>query len=377
MIGKLFTDLLAFGLFDRPLPEGSAELFQDRASELFSLAKYHDLVYALAVSLDKCKVSVGGEVGSKIEGERLLTLYRYENLRFTAKELSDALERGGIPHMLLKGALVRELYSDPMARTSCDVDVLVKPEDTERAIECLCEGCKYKLESRNYHDFSLYTPGGVHVELHFELGEAIKNAAAVYGRVWEYAKPVYGKHFEYRMTGEYLLFHTIAHAAYDFTNGGFGIKAVTDVAMLSDFDSCDLLEEAGLSSFANAMHQLAGAWFFGENYSDTAQKMGDFILSSGVYGTHENKISASKSPKPSRFGYLMGRIFLPYAQLKRLYPVIERHKILTPFCQVRRWFRLLRGGAARRSVSEAKTAVTLDVSYREGVQNLIAELELN
>ena len=45
---------------------------------------------------------------------------------------------------------------------------------------------------------------------------------------------------------------------------------------------------------------------------------------------------------------------LPYDIIKFHYPVLQKHRWFTPFYEVRRWFKLLFGGGAKRSISTLK-----------------------
>ena len=382
MTEKILIALLGLELFGTPIAEELKAQIPKHEKKLFSLARHHDLAAALANALDKCGVKVGDEVAQALENERLLTLFRHENICFAQNEVCAALEEGQIDHIPLKGAVIRGLYPDPTERTSCDVDILVRPEDADRAVKLICEGCGYTFTARNYHDISLHSPGGVHVELHFELGEAIGEVGATYGRVWEYSSPAPERKHERRMTDAYLIFHNIAHAAYHFLFGGIGVRALTDLSLLKnrlDYDRdelASLLSESELETFANELFSMCDAWFFGGELTEVGGRMEKFVLRSGVYGTQDNKVAVAQGEKKGKIRYLLSRIFLPYESLKRLYPVLEKHKILMPVCQVRRWFRLLRGGAARRSAAEVKTTAKLDQARAAEVNRLMSDLKL-
>ena len=73
-------------------------------------------------------------------------------LELLSIQLSDALETAGIPSMPLKGpALGRALYGKPGRRPSADIDLLVRAEDLNRAVEV--------AERLGYRDLEPYRPG--------------------------------------------------------------------------------------------------------------------------------------------------------------------------------------------------------------------------
>ena len=94
------------------------------------------------------------------------------------------------------------------------------------------------------------------------------------------------------------------------------------------------------------MERLADAWFSdkGGEENSTLEK---FVFSGGAYGRQENGVALKKNTKGGRLGYLMHRLFVPYAQLKRYYPVLNKHPYLLPFFEVKRWFDALRRDRSR------------------------------
>lgn len=73
-------------------------------------------------------------------------------LELLSIQLLDALETAGIPSMPLKGpALGRALYGKPGRRPSADIDLLVRAEDLNRAVEV--------AERLGYRDLEPYRPG--------------------------------------------------------------------------------------------------------------------------------------------------------------------------------------------------------------------------
>ncbi|MBR7181639.1 MAG: nucleotidyltransferase family protein, partial [Clostridia bacterium] len=272
---------------------------------------------------------------------------------------AEALSAAEIRFLPLKGAVMREYYPEPWLRTSSDIDILVEPCNLERAIAHLGEVCGYRLDRRSSHDVSLYTPEGVHVELHYDLiGEGlVAKAHEVLAEVWQDATPVEGQPYHYRSSDAFFYFYHIAHMAKHILQGGCGIRPLLDLWLLSRHcpDSAAreaLLERGGLSRFAAVAHNLAEGWFSGGVLDEAAQKMQEYVLQAGVYGTKRNYIKMKQSKRGGRLGYALSKIFLPYDVIKYQYPVLQKHRWLTPFYEVHRWCRLIFCGGARRSLHE-------------------------
>ena len=143
---------------------------------LYLLAKKHDLAHIIGNALEKL-----GVVDEITEGkkrfvlERNLAVFRTETLMAELEVLCAELSKNKIDHIPLKGSVIRKLYPEPWMRTSCDIDVLVHENDIERAENLLCEKLGYTSKGeRDYHDISMYSDTGVHLELHFNIKENIR-----------------------------------------------------------------------------------------------------------------------------------------------------------------------------------------------------------
>ncbi|MBR6794856.1 MAG: hypothetical protein IKM52_01960, partial [Clostridia bacterium] len=61
----------------------------------------------------------------------------------------------------------------------------------------------------------------------------------------------------------------------------------------------------------------------------------------------------------------LSRIFVPYDNLKRYYPILEKHAWLTPIMQIRRWFMLLQPSVAKMAKRELQTNYSIDKAKAE------------
>jgi hypothetical protein len=137
-----------------------------------------------------------------------------------------------------------------------------------------------------------------------------------------------------------------------------------------------LLQEGGLSPLKETAEALADAWFLGGEWTPALRRLERFVLAGGVYGTIENRVVASKGKKGGKLGYVLSRLFLPYANLKELFPVLERHKWLTPFYQAVRWWRMIRDGRMGRTRRELSAVKTADPEAVRDAELLMTELSL-
>lgn len=380
---KLFFALIRAGVCGGALSEDERALYGEEClSSLLSMGKSHDVDHLIALGLKNSGLLEGE--AARLESLILKTAFRFEKLDYEYKRLCAVLEDAKIPFIPLKGSVLRSFYPEPWMRTSCDVDVLVHPEDTDRAVEIFKEKLNYRYEGTGSHDISLFTPGGLNVELHYELVEdsISEGSAAVLKNAWELSHKKAGFSYFFEMPDELFYFYHIAHMAKHFANGGCGIRPFIDIWVLNhrvDFDEdarAALLIKGGLSDFSKQASLLSEVWLGGADYTPTAKSVENYILRGGVYGSAENRITVQQQKKGGRLKFALSRIFIPYETIKFHYPVLQKHRALTPVFEVVRWFKLLFCGGARRSVNELKFNSSLSEEQAEDARVLLDELGL-
>ncbi len=351
---------------------------EENLNYVFAAAKAHDMAHIVSVALDKLELlTLGYAVTEKFQKEQMLAFLRYERIRYDQSRFFEALEESEIDFIALKGAVLRDYYPEPYLRTSCDIDILIHEDDLPRAINELTEKGFKTDEKMSSHDVSFYTDNGVHLELHFTLHEKID-----VDDVWKTSVLVEGEKHHRLMSKEMFYSHQVAHCAKHFTYGGCGIRLFLDMWLLLCKEKYDqreverILSTGNFIQFEKIARALAFVWFSGEKHTELTRDMQDYIFKSGIYGKVENKVLIRQHRQGSAFKYAMTRIFMPYWQLCYYYPSLRKHKILLPFCEVARWFRLVFCGKAKKSFNELKTNATATDSQREQVVSLLDRLDL-
>ena len=351
--------------------------------ELYELSKKHDMAHILASALISHGTLPEGNLKTVFSKEQMTAVFRHAQIRHELSRVCRAFASEGIEYMPLKGSVIRKYYPKPEFRTSCDIDIFLHPEDIERASAVVTEKLGYKFDIRTAHDVAFYSPSRTHVELHFDLIEENEDIRAALTRVWEDSRfdPDFpgGK----LMSPEMFITYHFAHMAKHFLGGGCGVRPLLDLWIIGNkmpFDDeklSSLLFECKLSKFALEMMNLADAWFSGGEHNDITREAADYILGAGVYGKLENRIAIAQSSKKGKFGYICSRIFLPYSQMKRMYPRLEKYPLLLPFYEVKRWFRFF----ARRGTSAAKREMRLNSAVtsekKERLRTMCKSLELS
>ena len=360
------------------------DLDSSALTQLWKISKKHDIGHIIASALLKNELIEANDIKQELKKSCMLSIYRCESMKHAYSEICSALENAEIPYIPLKGAVLRPLYPEEWMRTSCDIDILVREEDVDRAAEALINTLGYKAdENPHYHDVSLFSPEGVHLELHFSIKEAMENIDSLLSKVWEYASASENSLYRYELTPEFFLFHHIAHMSYHFTHGGCGIKPFIDLYIIEKNITFDdnvvrqYCKQCGIESFYNYVLQLTNVWFGNEKHSEITQKMQDYIISGGVYGSQKNQIALNQSKKGSNLKFILYRIFMPYNLLKTAYPVLEKHKWLYGFMLIHRWFKIFFGGRLKRAARELSISTSIDSKSITDMERLLRELGLH
>lgn len=356
----------------------SIEVLQD----LYKISNAHDLGHIVSNSLHKLGRLGNDEISQKFVKKQMMAIYRCKQLKHTLSEICAVFEKERIPYIPLKGSILRSYYQEEWMRTSCDIDILVHEEDLNRAVVALTSTGGYKAADKvNYHDISLFSRTGVHLELHFNIKEDMENIDHLLSMVWDYSKKD-NNSYCYSQANEYFIFHHIAHMSYHFVHGGCGIKPFIDLYIIKNKMKYDdeivrgYCRQCGIDEFYNNMLYITDVWFGDKMHTSISRQIEEYILRGGVYGTLENKVVVAQSKHGGKGKYIVSRLFMPFDSLKRLYPIIERHKWLYPFMQIRRWFAVIFNGDAKRVVRELSYNSNISTTKADSMKIFLSEIGL-
>ncbi len=354
-------------------------LTPDMLSELYTLSKKQDLAHIVSAALYKNGLLTDEKLQDSFRREEAAALLRMQRMKTAFRTISNTLDAADIAYIPLKGLVVRPYYPEESMRTSCDLDILVKPEDLNGAVSALtAKG--FRLGEPNYHDVSLYSPSGIHVELHFSVQEKIDSLDAVLKDVWQYAVPEQGSRC--KLTDEFFLFYMYAHMNYHFLRGGCGIRCLMDIWVmeqnmgLSWERAKELLEKAGICQFAAELSRLSRVCFAGETADAFYETLLQYMIEGSLYGSAQNRMKITRAEAGHTLGYTLKRLFLPYQLMAEQYPVLEKAPILLPACWIARFFKMLFGGKTGRIMTELKTVRSIPGQDMEAMQQIRTRLGL-
>lgn len=354
----------------------------DMLQDLLKISAKHDVIHLLVFGLKQNELISNDNL--EIEKHILKAVYRCERLSYEYDKLCDALEKAQIPFLPLKGSVIRKYYREAWMRTSCDIDILVHESNVEKCKALMVEKLGYKYEGMGPKDVSMYASPNTHVELHYSLieDENANKASALLKNVWNYVKVREGFDFWYEMPDEIFYFYHIAHMAKHIENGGCGIRPFIDLCILETIPESDtakrnaLLEKGDLLKFADVARGLSRVWFENEEHNSVSMQMEEYVLSGGVYGNSKNRIIIHQQKKGGRIKYALSKIFVPYDVIKFHYPILQKHRWLTPIMEIRRWCKLIFGGHLRRTSKELKYNISISNDDTANIQKFLSNIGL-
>lgn len=362
--------------------EERAQYSEDILPELITLSRKHDILHLLALGLKKNSLLAQDQ--PVLARSIYNAVYRQELLAGEFSRLCEALETAEIPFLPLKGSVIRQYYPEQWMRTSCDIDILIHEENLDNAIAFLCENYGYTFNKKGAHDASMFSSNRVHLELHYTLMEddVAQSASRILCDVWNATNVKDATSYWHEMTDEMFYFYHVSHMAKHLEQGGCGIRPFIDLWILDHQEKKntqkrdELLKKGNLLRFAQVAAKLSHVWFADAEMDEISQQMQDYILCGGVYGSNKNRIMLQQQQKGGRFNYALSKIYIPYDVIKFQYPIVQKHRWLVPFMQVRRWCKLIFCGHIKRSIRELQYNQNITEDQAEKAKDFLCKIGL-
>ena len=352
--------------------------------EVYDLAVKHDLPHLVGQALGK--VLPESPALDRCKKAAISAFARHIQQKYEYTQACAVLEAAKIPFIPLKGSVLRDYYPEAWMRTSCDADILVKEEVLDEATALLTEKLGYVAQPKSDHDIALVAPSGFLLELHYDTIQEryeVNGCREVLAQIWDHAAPKEENSCHLWLSDEMFYFYHMAHMTKHFAVGGCGVRAFLDIWVMNNkmtFDSekrDKLLAEGGLLQFAKAAESLSNVWFCGAEPTEMDVAISDYILRASLYGDKANRAAMGQAKNGGKLKYLLTqRVFMPYSYLKDEYPVLKKHKWLTPLYQVVRWFRMLFRGGLKNTVKELKANAASKASEGASAAEILKHLGL-
>lgn len=359
-------------------------LSDEMLEAVYNIANNQDLAHIAGQALSQLGLLTESEISKKFKEVTMAAAYRYMQMDHAYVLLCNALEGARIPFIPLKGSVIRDLYPEPCMRISGDIDVLVHEKDLEQAVSVLTTEHGFQYVRLDNHDVALRAPNQMYIEIHYTLLEEIRfsQSQQVLNKVWEYAAPVEEGRYQMALADEMFYFYHILHMAKHFEDGGCGVRPFLDLWLLNhckEYNKTareELLTQGKLLTFAQSVEKLSEVWLSAAEREALTDHLERFILDGGVYGNLQNKVAVQQTKRGSKFKYVLSKLFIPYEVIKFHYPILIKHRCLTPLYEVRRWMKLIFTSNVKRSVHTLKTNAEVSAEEISSTADLLKALGL-
>ena len=311
------------------------------------------------------------------------------------KELIGKLERAGIPHILMKGYVIRDYYPVPELRTFGDIDFVIPAEHRQRCHEMmLADG--FQLETDWEPVFS-YSRGTEFYEIHTDIMEVDVSEKADYRsyfrNMWQHAQPAEG--CSYRFTPEYHFLYLLTHIAKHIHGAGAGARMYLDIAVFLQHFEGKLdwnylrqeLEALQLFRFCSVVLTAVERWFsikapirFDPVEQDVMDRFQTFTMEAGVFGHFNRELgvnalkNAEQVQQPSRLTVLRRMVFPSAKQIDKRYTYLQKHPWLLPAAWVHRLVK--NRGVLGDRAHDAQVILSADMDEVQRLQQINREIGL-
>ena len=277
------------------------------------------------------------------------------------EQILQHFEEQGIWYLLLKGAILKDIYPKMGMRQMADNDILFDPA-YQHQIKAYMERRGYKTVSFDQGNHDVYEkPPVYNFELHIALFNEYLHEEWVdyYENIKLRLKKDEGNHFGFHFSDEDFYVYLLTHGYKHYSGGGTGIRFLSDIYVFlkEKADSMNWeytfneLRTLKLYEFESNIRKLAEKVFGtdGLALTDEEEKIVAYLMGAGTYGTMENWINQELDRLQNSEGPVTGWTKLRY-MWKRMFPDRKYMEEFSPICRKYKWtlpflwiYRLIRG----------------------------------
>lgn len=266
-------------------------------AKLYSLSNSHDVTAIISTRIALLPVESMPDKRTKSAFKQILgqTIINYSEKQKNIQKVLNCLTDAEIPHMVVKGSETSKLYPVPELRTSGDTDIIVRPEDYEKAVDALKKlGLKLQFMKENC---ALMNSEIFNYEIHNCLESINPKVKALLSEPFTEEKSEKVNNYTYKLNNDFALFYTVIHLLYHLKSGGAGIRMLMDIDVLirnnkESVKNClSLAEECGLLRSFKCVFSLAHHWFSTPVESSILvndrvliEKMTETMMKGGIFG---------------------------------------------------------------------------------------------
>lgn len=283
-------------------------------------------------------------------------------------DLFKEFNKEQIEFVVLKGFIIRDFYKRPEQRIMGDIDILVREENLDKISDCL-ENLGYEKGNKAGHHIDFVNNKTFHrIEVHWNLVNRnyFKQEVPLENTLWENVSEVnINKAKTLKMSIEDMLIHLCLHMAVHIAYGGFGVRHLLDIAIISKSMEkeinwkkvSEISKQNNIEKFTYLVFLACNSLFetkipreIQENFNISKSELDVFleeILKSGVHGKREeNGLLISHIAFDLEEDSINNNVFKRYLklffpsvnQIGDKYSYAKKIKILLPIAWIHRIF---------------------------------------
>lgn len=223
------------------------------------------------------------------------TLMAYEKRMAAVQVMEQTLTDAHIPYLMVKGACTAAAYPDPSLRTSGDTDIVLTPDNQQKAVRTLEQrGFAKKV---THDDVVMLTLRGFEFELHTRLESINDGSRALLANPFAPEVAYNKSKYIWVLQQVYAVYYTVLHLLHHIKTGGAGVRMLLDTDLLLRKDPAlapnvlELAARSGLERSFGCIFALCKQWLdtplpcsVPALDTDTEEKFAAVILGGGVFG---------------------------------------------------------------------------------------------
>lgn len=310
---------------------------------LFSLAKKQQVYNTVLFELEKSSILSDEEL-AEWKNYCYSELSKIIVVNSEREKICARLDEEGIDYMFLKGLEIREYYPKTIMRQMSDNDILYDSSKRDELAAIMKKNGYYLGSAAGISD-DYYKEPYATFEFHRTLFSEDESFHPEFNP-WLRAKRMEGT-CRYVISREDNYIYTLCHLYKHYSCiNGCGIRFLIDLYLLAHSDDVldwdyinSAFDEFGIYEFSKTALGLANALFDGTQSDSAQQKLFDFMMSAGVYGSAYDKVQEQLDKySGSKLKYLLHRIFPSKKMMKGNYPTLQKRPYLLPFYYIYRLF---------------------------------------
>lgn len=347
------------------------EIAPEQWQQIFRLAQIHHVLPMIFQAVRQCPAAQAMDPAllAEVRKSALHLVMLQAKKAFAFFPMYREMEAAGVPPLVVKGAVCRELYPQPDQRISGDEDLLIPPEQFRDCMDVILRNDMRVMDpskdpESSYEVSFCGNSSPLHIELHRSLFAAESKA---YGHFNDFFRDAFARSQTQEIQGTVIrtlcptdhMLYLILHAFKHFLHSGFGIRQVCDISLFANAYGSQIdWDYVAESCTAIRAEQFTAALFrIGQNYltldpvaANLPRQLSEAevdelplledLLSGGAYGSaSENRIHSSnmtlhavskENSGGKQKGGVRRSLFPPAKSLRSSYPYLKKMPFLLP-----------------------------------------------